>query len=114
MSSLTALPGRQQQSLTSLQHFHRGLHTNIHQPELPSAAGPEPVRAGGIPAGNKPGALGLSSLRLQSHGTKTSAPAAGLEGAGVPLPGSTAQVSAPQRCPRLPSRPGHGPGEGRG
>lgn len=114
MSSLTALPGRQQQSLTALQHFHQGPRTNIHQPELPLAAGPERVRAAAPPARERTGGFGAVIAAPAGSWNKPSAPAAGLEGAGVPLPDSTAQVSAPQRCPGQPSWPGHGPGEARG
>lgn len=70
MSSLTALPGRQQQSLTSPQRFHQGCAQTSISPSIPRC---QPGAAQSSRPGNKPGGLGLH------HGTESSAPAAGLE-----------------------------------
>lgn len=114
MSSLTALPGRQQQSLTSLQHFHQGLHTNIHRPELPTAAGPERGRAAGPPPREQTDGLGAVSAAPAESWKQNLGTCSGFGGCRCPLVGQHGSGLCPAAMPEAAELTGARPWRGTG
>lgn len=112
MSSLTALPGRQQQSLTSLQHFHQGLHTTIHRPELPTAAGPERGRAAGPPSREQPGGFGAVSAAPAEPWKQNLGTCSGFGGCRCPLAGQHGSGLCPAAMPEAAELTGARPWRG--
>lgn len=112
MSLLTALPGRQQQSLTSLQHFHQGLHTTIHRPELPTAAGPERGRAAGPPSREQPGGFGAVSAAPAEPWKQNLGTCSGFGGCRCPLAGQHGSGLCPAAMPEAAELTGARPWRG--